>query len=220
MPTADLQRQQGAEPGDGVPAGIRYYTIFDAVTYSLFGHHRGGSQGAHELINKDSRSLTVEFEFKADQQLFRLRRTLRRNPKGNATGTQQIAEWRPGGPDDVLLLHFALPSPLSPAFREYRGRRILLHHNITPPEYFLGWDDELARICRVGREELATLAAHCTLGLADSEEGDGAHVADGGCGLVFPARLRRLQDLLEDLPVGPPLHRDQQLAPEGAGRQR
>jgi glycosyltransferase involved in cell wall biosynthesis len=80
-----------------------------------------------------------------------------------------FADFRPGGPQDVVILHFALPSPLTPAFLAQRGRRVLLHHNITPPEFFLGWDDELARICRVGREELATLAPHCDLGLADSE---------------------------------------------------
>lgn len=82
---------------------------------------------------------------------------------------RRFAEWRSGGPDDVVILHFALPSPLTPAFREHRGRRVLLHHNITPPEFFAGWDDELARICRVGREELAAVAGCCDLGLADSE---------------------------------------------------
>ena len=46
---------------------------------------------------------------------------------------------------------------------------MLLHHNITPPEFFEAWDDELARICRVGREQLEALASHCDLGLADSE---------------------------------------------------
>ena len=74
-----------------------------------------------------------------------------------------------GGPGDVVVLHFALPSPLTAAFRAHRGRRVLLYHNVTPPEYFAGWDDDMARICRVGREELATLAGHCDLGLADSE---------------------------------------------------
>ena len=79
-----------------------------------------------------------------------------------------FSKWRPGGPSDVVMLHFAVPSPLTPAFREHRGRRVLLHHNITPPEYFAGWDDELVRICRVGREQLETLPGHCDLGLADS----------------------------------------------------
>src|SRR3712207_217129 len=36
-------------------------TIFDAVTYALFGHHRGGATNAGELINKDSKALSVEF---------------------------------------------------------------------------------------------------------------------------------------------------------------
>ncbi len=82
---------------------------------------------------------------------------------------RHFREWTPGGADDVVILHFALPSPLSAAFRELRGRRVLLHHNITPPESFLGWDDEMVRICRIGREELAWLAPAAELGLADSE---------------------------------------------------
>jgi len=82
---------------------------------------------------------------------------------------RRFADWRAAGPDHVVILHFALPSPLTPAFLGHPGRRVLLHHNITPPEFFAGWDDELARICRIGREELAALAPSCELGLADSE---------------------------------------------------
>jgi glycosyltransferase involved in cell wall biosynthesis len=74
-----------------------------------------------------------------------------------------------GGPDDVVLLHYALPSRLTEAFCEHRGRRILLHHNITPPEFFAGYDDEMVRICTLGRQELATLAGHVDLALGDSE---------------------------------------------------
>jgi L-malate glycosyltransferase len=80
-----------------------------------------------------------------------------------------FADWRPGGPDDVVLLHYALPSPLSDALVGHRGRRVLLHHNITPPRFFAGWDDEMVRICTLGREQLGSLAAHVDLGLADSE---------------------------------------------------
>ncbi len=38
-------------------------SIFDAVTYALFGHHRGGAHDAVELINKDCDRTLVEFEF-------------------------------------------------------------------------------------------------------------------------------------------------------------
>jgi len=78
-------------------------------------------------------------------------------------------EWRSGGPGDVLLFHYALPSPLTEGFRRQSGRRILLHHNITPPEFFLGYDPEMARICSLGREQLGSLRGCADLGLADSE---------------------------------------------------
>jgi glycosyltransferase involved in cell wall biosynthesis len=79
------------------------------------------------------------------------------------------AEWRPGGPEDLVILHYALPSPLTAAFKEHRGRRILLHHNITPPEFFAGFDPEMARICAIGRGELGPLRDHVDLALGDSE---------------------------------------------------
>ena len=71
-------------------------SIFDAVTYALFGHHRGGGQQAVELINKDSDALLVEFDFLLDGQLYRAKRTARRDNKGGARGTQQILR-REGG---------------------------------------------------------------------------------------------------------------------------
>ncbi|HEY7699062.1 MAG TPA: glycosyltransferase family 4 protein [Vicinamibacteria bacterium] len=70
---------------------------------------------------------------------------------------------------DVLLLHFALPSPLTSAFAESRARRVLIYHNITPPEFFRGYDDELVRIAALGRRELSSIAADCDLALGDSE---------------------------------------------------
>src|SRR6516164_4360351 len=71
-------------------------SVFDAVTYALFGHHRGGSQHAHELINKDSTGAVVEFDFTQDGETYRARRTLQRDAKGGARGTQQILQRRGG----------------------------------------------------------------------------------------------------------------------------
>lgn len=65
-------------------------SVFDAVTYALFGHHRGGSQNASELINKDSKSLSVEFDFLVDGHPFRITRTLRKDARGATKGTQNI----------------------------------------------------------------------------------------------------------------------------------
>lgn len=71
--------------------------VFDALTYALFGHHRGGSQNAGELINKDSNALATEFDFTTDGSLHRIRRTLKRNQRGGFAGTQQI--FRSVGPN-------------------------------------------------------------------------------------------------------------------------
>ncbi|MFO0809606.1 MAG: SMC family ATPase [Gemmataceae bacterium] len=65
--------------------------VFDAVTYALFGWHRGGAQNATELINKDSNSLEVEFEFQHDGVSYRIRRTIKRTAKATST-TQQILQ--------------------------------------------------------------------------------------------------------------------------------
>jgi glycosyltransferase involved in cell wall biosynthesis len=82
---------------------------------------------------------------------------------------RRFADWQPGERADVVILHYALPSPLTAALRTHRGRRVLLHHNITPPEFFLGYDPEMARICTLGREEWKQLRGEVDLALADSE---------------------------------------------------
>jgi glycosyltransferase involved in cell wall biosynthesis len=79
------------------------------------------------------------------------------------------ADWRAGGPDDVVILHYALPSPLSAALQQHAGRRVLLHHNITPAHFFARYDPEMVHICTLGRTELAGLAGHVDLALGDSE---------------------------------------------------
>jgi glycosyltransferase involved in cell wall biosynthesis len=70
---------------------------------------------------------------------------------------------------DTVILHYALPSPLTAALSTHPGRRVLIHHNITPPGFFTAWDPEMARICDLGRRELGSLAEVVHLGLGDSE---------------------------------------------------
>ena len=81
------------------PNGSGKSTVFDAVTFALFGQHRGGRQNARELINKDSDGLAVEFDFLLDGRLFQARRTLKK--KSNRS-TRQIHRWNEapegGGP--------------------------------------------------------------------------------------------------------------------------
>lgn len=73
------------------------------------------------------------------------------------------------GPGDVTLLHYALPSLLTQAFARLPSRKALLYHNITPEHFFTPYSAEMARISRLGRDELRSLSSVTDLGLADSE---------------------------------------------------
>ncbi len=72
-------------------------------------------------------------------------------------------------PEDITILHFALPSPLTQALMKVHSRRVMIYHNITPHAYFEGFSTEMVRISRSGREELKSLSTHIELSLADSE---------------------------------------------------
>lgn len=89
--------------------------------------------------------------------------------RGLESDSVPFSEFPTPGPDDVTILHFALPSPLTEGLARLPSKKAIIYHNITPPEFFAGLDPEMARISRIGREELASLRSRVNLGLADSE---------------------------------------------------
>jgi glycosyltransferase involved in cell wall biosynthesis len=72
-------------------------------------------------------------------------------------------------PEDITILHFALPSPLTQGLIKLPSRKVMIYHNITPHTYFEGFNPEMVRISRLGREEIKSLSPHIELSLADSE---------------------------------------------------
>ena len=73
------------------------------------------------------------------------------------------------GPDDLLIHHFSLGSRASRTAFALPSRMMLIYHNITPPEYFLGVHDQLVRQCYHGRRELLPYRSRCDMALGDSE---------------------------------------------------
>jgi glycosyltransferase involved in cell wall biosynthesis len=73
------------------------------------------------------------------------------------------------GPDDLLIHHFSIGSKASRVAYAVPARMILVYHNITPPEYFIGVNDELVKRCFLGRRELLAYVGRCELALGDSE---------------------------------------------------
>jgi len=72
-------------------------------------------------------------------------------------------------PDTTHIYHFAVPSPITYAFKEAKGRKVVIYHNITPPHFFERFSEELVSITTTGRHEIRLLADITDLGLADSE---------------------------------------------------
>jgi glycosyltransferase involved in cell wall biosynthesis len=70
---------------------------------------------------------------------------------------------------DVTIFHFALPSPMTEAFRRLPRGRVLQYHNITPPHFFAPYEPHIFRLLALGRQELQTLAGQTDAALGDSE---------------------------------------------------
>jgi len=72
-------------------------------------------------------------------------------------------------PQDVLIHHFSIGSRASRTSFALPGRMVLVYHNITPPEYFVGVHRDLVKQCFHGRRELTAYIARTDLALGDSE---------------------------------------------------
>jgi glycosyltransferase involved in cell wall biosynthesis len=70
---------------------------------------------------------------------------------------------------DITIFHFALPSPMTRAFGDLPGGRVLQYHNVTPAHFFAPYDPQLFRLATLGRQDLATLVGRVDLALGDSD---------------------------------------------------
>lgn len=70
---------------------------------------------------------------------------------------------------DLLIHHFSIGSKASRISYALPARMMLVYHNITPPEYFVGVNKELVESCYLGRRELTAYARRSELAVGDSE---------------------------------------------------
>ena len=73
------------------------------------------------------------------------------------------------GEGDITIFHYALPSPMTAAFRSLRGRRVLQYHNVTPPSFFADYDPRLFRLALIGRQEVSSLVGRVDVALGVSD---------------------------------------------------
>lgn len=76
--------------------------------------------------------------------------------------------------ESIKILHFAVPSPLTDFFRDQKGRKVIIFHNITPPRFFAGYSDFFVRFVTAGREHLRQLAGgfDLSIGVSDYNAGE------------------------------------------------
>lgn len=73
-----------------------------------------------------------------------------------------------GGPEDLVIYHHAIASPLVDWFLRLPARRLLRYHNITPAHHLRGVNDTLADQLAQGRAALPRLARVSELAICDS----------------------------------------------------
>ncbi len=71
-------------------------------------------------------------------------------------------------PDNVLIHHFSIGSRASRVAYALPDKMVLVYHNITPPEFFIGVHPLLVQLCFMGRRELSAYRDRCVLALGDS----------------------------------------------------
>ncbi|MFN3235523.1 MAG: glycosyltransferase [Pseudomonadales bacterium] len=69
---------------------------------------------------------------------------------------------------DHLIYHHSIGSEITPFVESFAGRKCMIYHNITPPEFFLRYRPEFARLLRDGLEELWGLADSIPVAFSDS----------------------------------------------------
>jgi L-malate glycosyltransferase len=72
-------------------------------------------------------------------------------------------------PDDLLIVHFSMGSEVIDQLVKIQARRVLVYHNITPPEFFSGINPHAAAYARLGLRQLSRIAPAFELAIGVSE---------------------------------------------------
>lgn len=98
------------------------------------------------------------------------------------------------GPDDLLLYHHSIGAGLVDWVGRFPGRRVVVHHSVTPPRYFASWAPSLEAATRRGEGELLELprVAAAALGVSEFDAAEARRAGFGDVGVlpISPSRAR------------------------------
>jgi len=70
--------------------------------------------------------------------------------------------------DSIIINHYSVYDKSAEIFLNAKGKKIFIYHNITPHKYFVGYNDEIANLCKKGREMIPKFNS-CDLAITLSE---------------------------------------------------
>jgi L-malate glycosyltransferase len=131
----------------------------------------------HQLVAGYANADAISNEVRVFRRLFRswgyeshVYSERRRIPPELRGDARDLADSRGDfGPDDVVLLHLSIGSDVNDAFAALPGRKAILYHNITPPEFFRGVHEQTAHLLARGRQQARALAGAAEVVMADSQ---------------------------------------------------
>lgn len=71
--------------------------------------------------------------------------------------------------EDIIIYHYAIGCDLNRRVSSFGGRVIMQYHNVTPPDFFRGYNDMYYNVCKAGVDQLKEMKNVPILCLADSE---------------------------------------------------
>ncbi len=78
-----------------------------------------------------------------------------------------LEEYRPAA-GELLIYHYSIQSRATEAFRRSAARKAVIYHNVTPAEFFRGFDERVVRQLEEGRRDLTEVAQAADAVWADS----------------------------------------------------
>lgn len=92
-----------------------------------------------------------------------------KNEKQQLEEVHNIQELKSVEEDDVIILHMCIGNMVNKYVLKFKCRRIMIYHNITPPEFMKNYDVRLYRFCKRGYKQLKQLAGKFERVIAVSE---------------------------------------------------
>jgi glycosyltransferase involved in cell wall biosynthesis len=76
--------------------------------------------------------------------------------------------------EDIVMYHFSIGSELSDFFKKVKAKKLMVYHNVTPPQYFSLINPQLEKDLKRGIEEVRSLSsvADLALGVSDYDRND------------------------------------------------